>query len=126
VGALVAWNYERVSRRIEASSIATVRWALVAHLPPRSVVLEIGAGTGATLASGAYDSSPNGPQCVVLVEPDCDLRGRMEKIAQQQSRSACDGRTDGRLRSPAESFIFEQIFRCRCYLLRHIPPSPQA
>jgi SAM-dependent methyltransferase len=79
VGALVAWNYDRVSRRIEASSTATVRRALVAHLPPRAVVLEIDAGTGATLASGAYESSPNAPQRVVLVEPDCDMRGRMEK-----------------------------------------------
>jgi ubiquinone/menaquinone biosynthesis C-methylase UbiE len=79
VGALVAWNYDRVSRRIEASSTATVRRALVAHLPPRAVVLKIGAGTGATLASGAYESSPNAPQRVVLVEPDCNMRGRMEK-----------------------------------------------
>jgi ubiquinone/menaquinone biosynthesis C-methylase UbiE len=80
VGWLVAWRYDWTARRAEAGGLRAARLALAEYLPPAGVVLEVGAGTGATLASGAYDARPpDAPRRITLTEPDLYMRDRLQR-----------------------------------------------
>jgi ubiquinone/menaquinone biosynthesis C-methylase UbiE len=80
VGWLVAWRYDRTAKRCEAGGIAAARLGLAAYIPPCASVLEIGAGTGSTLAAGTFDARPpDAPRRIVLTEPDSAMRARLER-----------------------------------------------
>jgi ubiquinone/menaquinone biosynthesis C-methylase UbiE len=80
VGWLVAWRYDWTNHRAEVGGLRAARLALAGYLPPAGVILEVGAGTGATLASGAYDARPpDAPRRVTLTEPDLYMRNRLRR-----------------------------------------------
>lgn len=83
-GPLLAWRYDRIE---EPSNLTAKRRELVDIIPRAAAVLEIGAGTGQTLTSGAYEASAGRFSRLVLLEPDRSMRARLS--------SKLDGRATG-------------------------------
>lgn len=83
-GPFLAWSYDRIE---EPSNLTAKRRELVDTIPRAAAVLEIGAGTGHTLTSGAYEASAGRFSRLVLLEPDRSMRARLS--------SKLDGRATG-------------------------------
>lgn len=81
---LFAWQYDRLP---EPPSLLQKRRELMETLPPGCAVLEIGAGTGASVTAGAYDAPPPRFARVVLSEPDPGMRTRMAR--KLRNRPSC-------------------------------------
>lgn len=71
-----AWQFDNMD---EPDVIRAKRRELVDTIPRGASVLEIGAGTGSTLAAGAYEASAGRFGRLVLSEPDRGMRNRLIK-----------------------------------------------
>ena len=71
---LFAWRYDA---QAEPAEVAARRRELLGAVPHGAAVLEVGAGTGATLASGAYEGATGRFGRLVLSEPDRGMRDRL-------------------------------------------------
>lgn len=77
----LAFIFEWRNRRFERRGVAARRRELLGVIPRESSVLEVGAGCGATLASGAYTGSIGRFSRIVFTEPDPGMRARLKKKA---------------------------------------------
>lgn len=71
---IFAWRYDQCE---EPATITLKRRELIDTIPRSSAVLEIGAGTGASLTSGIYQGSQGAFSALTLVEPDDGMRQRL-------------------------------------------------
>lgn len=84
---LLAGVYERRAQDFEKSGPAAKRCELIATVPRGGSVLEIGAGTGATLASGAYAEGAGRFGRIVMSEPDAGMRSKLAQRVEKSSTS---------------------------------------
>ena len=80
VSRFFAWRYDTHK---EPAAITAKRRELIDTLPRGCKVLEIGAGTGASLSSGLYQGAHGRFSALALVEPDAGMRERL--VAKMQS-----------------------------------------
>lgn len=71
---LFAWHYDKLE---EPQEVRAKRRELIDTVPRGARILEVGAGTGATLTSGAYEGSAGRFAKLVLSEPDRSMRARL-------------------------------------------------
>lgn len=76
ISSFFAWIYDCFK---EPAVVFDKRRELVEAVPVNSKLLEIGAGTGATLASGAYDGDASRFASVTMAEPDSGMRARLNR-----------------------------------------------
>lgn len=89
VGWLLAKLYERCARSFEAGGVAARRRELIGTVAEGGSVLEVGAGTGATIAAGAYAGPPGRFSRVVVTEPDVGMRAQLsQRVASTRSAAA--------------------------------------
>lgn len=74
ISPLFAWQYDFFG---EPDDIRQKRRELLETAPHGASVLEVGAGTGSTLAAGAYEASAGRFSRLVLSEPDSSMRARL-------------------------------------------------
>lgn len=88
---LFAWFFDR---HAEPAEVSAKRRELLGAVPHGAAVLEVGAGTGTTLASGAYEGAAGRFGRLVLSEPDRGMRDRL--------RAKLGGRASGVARGQVE------------------------
>lgn len=85
---LFAW---RCDRHKDPENVSEKRCELLETVITNGRVLEIGAGTGSSLACGAYDGPTGRFEKVILTEPDNGMRARLEsKVTEHSSRLGSD------------------------------------
>lgn len=126
VGWLLAKLYEWCARSFEAGGVAARRRELIGTVAEGGSVLEVGAGTGATIAAGAYAGPPGRFSRVVVTEPDVGMRTELTKrVAETQGAAVEIEVSDARwpvLPYPDASFDAVVCFM----VLSHVPKRDEA
>lgn len=116
---LMAWG---IDRHQQPPCIIAKRRELVDTIPRNARVLEIGAGTGATLATGAYDGPAGRFASLTFAEPDVGMRGRLQAKLQDSSIGVATGAVvvDAALpRLPFEDAYFDSVVLF--FVASHLP-----
>lgn len=85
---LFAWHYDWHK---EPENIIAKRRELLETVAPNSRVLELGAGTGGTLTSGAYTGSAGRFAKLTLSEPDSGMRSRLKSKLSEHVTGVASG-----------------------------------
>lgn len=125
---LWAWIYDCQAYQLESKGgIAARRRELISTVPHGGALLEIGAGTGATLNAGAYEGAESRFSRITLVEPDRGMRQRMEKkLKNRQAQQATSIEIVGAA-LPNLPFDDNQFDAVACFfVLSHVPDRADA
>ncbi|PXF45703.1 putative methyltransferase YcgJ [Gracilariopsis chorda] len=116
ISSFFAWIYDRIE---EPAAISDKRRELLDAVEANSKVLEIGAGTGATLACSAYDGDTGRFASLTMAEPDSGMRARLNARLKAR-RQALGARNISVVDAALPSLPFEDAsFDAVVYFLVH-------
>ncbi|KAI0563898.1 methyltransferase [Gracilaria domingensis] len=120
-----AWIFDRHE---DPPQVSEKRRELVDTIPSNASVLEVGAGTGSTLDSAAYDGAAGRFSSLTMAEPDSGMRSRLEaKLRTRRSAVAATEANivDGALpKLPFEDGTFEAVVYF--FVHSHVEDRPSA